>query len=518
MFYFKKYFIISITALLLSTVLFIGCHHKKPDPEEVVVAKIGDEIITARDFRRNYEFGFAHLKREPDRKRSYLDYMIKEKVLSLEGYKLCLDKSPRVKKLENQLLKELLVEELFNQDVKSKIKVTPHEVKEAITKSKVSWKLRYWMEPYPDYAERVCQAMRQRGYSAVVDEILKSNPEVHLKPKDFETNYLTYLDVSDELLDAIKNLPIGAISDPIEMNGVYYIFQVTDIRREPIRDYDYKNKYESFRQILFYRKLKKAAGKYVSSFMTPKNVVTKGEAFRTLASALEEWLKEHPDEPDSFMVAVSQAEDSNSSLAKLKANLNETLVTFKGGSWSIKDFLQQFDPGTVKLKNDDRTRFRSKLNQQIALTVRDYFFVKEAKKRGLEKSPNVQRQLKEWRDKWVYEEARHVFTKSLHITDKEAKEYFEKYKDRYKIRWTDNPKFEEFKTAAKRNAYIQRAKSLLSQKVDSLYTTFPVVINQAVLDTITTIEFQKSRWATLQVFKGSSNRLAVPIVDPAWGF
>jgi hypothetical protein len=38
------------------------------------------------------------------------------------------------------------------------------------------------------------------------------------------------------------------------------------------------------------------------------------------------------------------------------------------------------------------------------------------------------------------------------------------------------------------------------------------------LDTITTIEFQKSRWAGLQVFKRSNNRLAFPVVDPAWGF
>lgn len=507
-----------LLAFSFSFFLIHSACQKKIDPEDVVVARVGDDVITVRDFRRNYEFGFAHLKKGPDRKRSYLDYMIKEKVLALEGYRLGLDKSERVQKLRDDLLNELLVEQLFNAEVRSRIKISPDQVKEAINKSKVSWKLRYWMEPNIEYAERVVQAMRARGYSAVVDEILSSNPEVNLKPKDFETKYLSFLDVSDDFLENIKDLPLGAISDPIPMNGVYFIYQVMDIRREPITDYDYKNKYESFRQILFYRQLKKEAAKFVSDFMTPRNVVTKGEAFRTLSNALAEWLQQKPSDPDSFLIAVQNASDSEPAMKKLKENLQQPLVTFKGGKWTMQDFLQRFYPGSVKIDPKNKQEFRSKLNEKIGLAIRDYFLVKEAKKRGLQKAPEVKKQLKEWTDKWVYEETRHFYTKDVHIDDEQARKYFDKFKDRYKIRWNDNPKFDEFKNQAKRDAYIRQVRALLSHKVDSLATFFPITINQAVLDTITTIEFEKSRWASLQVFKNSSKRLAAPIVDPAWGF
>ncbi len=494
-----------------------GCS-KKAGPEDVVVATVGDQSITVADFRRNYEFGLPHLKRDPDRKKSYLDYMIKEKVLSLEGYELGLDKSQRVQKLEQDLANELLIEELFRQEVNDKIHITPEEIKEAINRSKVTFKLRYWFEPNVDFADRVYQAMHERGYNAVVEDILKSNPEVHLKPKDFETDYISWLDVSDKVLDAIKELPIGAISAPIEMDGNYFIFQIEDIRRDAVTENEYQSKAESFRKILFYRKLPQEAGRYVSEFMTPKNVVTKGPAFHKLGSALAEWKAKKAKDQISFPDAVANAQESDGALLELKKSIDEPLVTFAGGQWTIKDFLKSFDPKSVKAEPDDRNGLLNDLNQQIVMNIRDSFLVKEAKKRGLQKSPTVKKELQAWRDKWVYEECRRLYNEGLKISDEQASDYFAHFRDRYKIRWDDDPTFAEFRNQARRDAYIQHAQNILNQKVDSLAAYFPIQINKAVLDTINTIESEKSRWMSLQVFKRSSNRLAVPMVDPAWGF
>ncbi len=502
---------------MIAAFLFgVGCG-KRTGPEDVVVAKVGNKNITVAEFRRSYEFGLPHLKRDPDRKKSYLDFMIKEKVLSLQGYKLGLDKSERVRKQERELFNELLIEELFRREVNDKIQVTPEEIKEAINRSKVTFKLRYWFEPNVDFADRVYQAMHERGYSAVVDDILKSNPEVHLKPKDFETDYISWLDVSDEVLNAIKDLPIGAISAPVEMDGNYFIFQIEDIRRAAVTENEYQSQAESFRKILFYRKLPKEAGRYVSEFMTPKNVVTKGPAFHKLGSALAEWKVKKAKDNISFADAIAKAREGDGALFELQINMDQTLVTFVGGQWTIADFLKDFDAKTVKADADDRNGLLNQLNQQIAVRVRDSFLVKEAKKKGLQKSPNVQKELQAWRDKWVYEECRRLYNEGLKLTDEQASDYFARFRDRYKIRWDDNPTFEEFRSQARRDAYIQYAQQILNQKVDSLAAYFPIQINKAVLDTITTIESAKSRWMSLQVFKRSSNRLAVPIVDPAWG-
>ncbi|MCH7681012.1 hypothetical protein IID10_16880 [candidate division KSB1 bacterium] len=199
----------------------MGCNRKQIDSEPDIVARIGERTITAREFQLNYEFGFAHLKKTPDKKLSYLECMINETLLSMEGYRLGLDKTERVQGLEARLLEELLVEELLRTQVSATITVTDEETRDAITRSKVRWRLRYWVEPDFDAADRVYQKMQRQGYANVVQELLTNN-EVGFAPKDFETDYLTWLDVPPELLDAIKNLQIGEISNPIELNKVYF--------------------------------------------------------------------------------------------------------------------------------------------------------------------------------------------------------------------------------------------------------------------------------------------------------
>ncbi len=119
----------------------MGCDRKQIDSEPDIVAQVGERTITAREFQLNYEFGFSHLKKTPDRKLSYLECMINETLLSIEGYRLGLDKTERVQKLKARLLEELLVEELLRKQVSENITVSDEEIRDAITRSKVRWKL-----------------------------------------------------------------------------------------------------------------------------------------------------------------------------------------------------------------------------------------------------------------------------------------------------------------------------------------------------------------------------------------
>ena len=54
------------------------------------------------------------------------------------------------------------------------------------------------------------------------------------------------------------------------------------------------------------------------------------------------------------------------------------------------------------------------------------------------------------------------------------------------------------------------------KKSDALMEDLGVELNHAVLDTIQVIDFAKSRWATVQLYRTGSNRLAYPTVDPSW--
>lgn len=507
-----KSFIVFFILLLIPS----ACSTNESESDPDIVAYVGKQEISARDFQLNYEFGFAHLKKTNDRKYSYLKYMINEALLFQEGYRLGLDESERVKNQEAKLLEELLVEELFRKKVDESIIISDDEIKDAITKSTVKWKLRYWVELNSKDASDIYNSMQVSGYTKVVQEILANNPEENRNLKDLETGYLTWLDILPELLEKIKNLEIGEISKPIELKGVYLLVQITDIIRSGISDLDYENTYNRFKQILFYREQKVRAASFVANFMNPKNVIAKGDEFKILANALTEW-KQKSSNSNSFLESVEKAGKTKPALLKLKNNLETTFITFNDDHWTVKEFLNRFDPHSIKAKPLDKQLFRKQLKHQIAIIIRNYFFVKEAISQGLDRSEVVVNQLKAWRDKWVYEEARRFYTMDIKIDATEAKKYFYDHLSRYVTQNREQPKFSEFVNQVKRDAYIEQAKRLLETKIEQLKKNTLIKINRTVLDTITVSDSDKSRATNVFLFKSSSGRLAFPTVDPAWG-
>ena len=501
---------------LIFALILIECT-RKTITDDPIVAQVGDEVITVSQFKMNYEFGLAHLKKGPNPKRAYLDFMVKEMVLSRQGYNLGLDKADAVQNAVNRLEEELLIEELFIDQVHSRIKVSDDEIREALNKSKVSWKFRYWVEPTFEGAAIVADAMRERGFADVVEDFLSQNSESPLTARNFESDYVSWLDVPEELLNAIKDLPRGEISAPLALNGVYFIIQLTDIRRQGILESEYADKAESMKQILFYRKVMDEGVKFVADFMTPKQVVTKGENFRILSDALDEWKKQESDL--SFLETIKSASKEDEELFALQKILSETLAQFKTGKWSLEEYVKNYlDAAELTANPEDKSAFRTQLNNMIGLSIRNYFLLKEARRRKLTKSENLQAQLVSWRDKWVYQETRYNYTKDLSVSSDQVRAYFEDHKQKYKIRKDKEPTFGEFKNQAKQDAYLDHARNILSTKIDSLVKYIPVRINESVLDTTSVQESIKSKWMSVQLFKRSSNRLLFPIVDPAWGF
>jgi len=202
---------------------------------------------------------------------------------------------------------------------------------------------------------------------------------------------------------------------------------------------------------------------------------------------------------------------------EMKNNLGNTFITFVDEDWTVKEFLNRFDPHSIKAKPFNKQLFRKQLKHQIAITIRNYFFVKEAISEGLDRSEVVVNQLDVWRNKWVYEEARRFYTTDIKIDNTEAKKYFNDHVSRYVTQIGKQPDFSEVVSQVKRDAYIEQAKRLLETKIEQLKKNSLVKINRAVLDTITVSDSDKSRGTNVFLFKSSSGRLAFPTVDPAWG-
>lgn len=503
-------------ASLAGSLLAAGCG-LLPKQQETVVAQIGDRIITVAEFRSNYEFGMPFLKKGQDPKATYLDYMIREKLLALEGYRLGFDRNPQVQKNEKALLPELLIEELFDHEIRQKITINPEEIREGIIRAKVRWKFRYWFEPGLADARQIQAAMKEQGYARIVAELLEGNPEIKMKPKDFESGYVTWLEIDPAILEAIKDLPVGEISEPLNIHGTWVLFQITDIQRDAFTENALREGAESMRQTLFYRKAQAAVRHYVDSLMTPKNVRTKMETFLLLADATTEWMALEPARKGDFRGALAAAGPDTPHLLKLRNSMNNTLMQFEGGAWTIADLLERFDPGSIKTPAGNREALRSDLNRQLALTLRNHFLAAEARKLSLQNSPGLRRALQQWRDKWVYDESRSYFLRNINLDSATVRSFFDKNISRYRLHKGKEPVFADFREEAKRDAWLQAARQILIRQADVLKEQYPVTIHRTVLDTLTVTSSANSRWMSVQLYKSGSRHMANPIADPAWG-
>jgi hypothetical protein len=473
-----------VVFLAVGVVAFLRYGVERPGPDDVVLARVGERTITVRDFRMNYELGFASLKKGTDavaRKRSYMTAMVNELLLANDGFARGFADAPRVHINDERLMNELLVEALIKAEVVDKTTVADQEIREAINKSKAKFKLRYWGEPTERRALDVRAAMLRIGYMRVADSLRAVHTDIPTDPSLFESDYLNAFDVDPAVLEAVRTLETGGISMPVPMNNGFYVFQVVDIRREGIMEQEYADKYETMKKVLLNTKYDEGIGRYVEGFMIPKNLVTHGEPFWKLCDAVSTWKASGDNEHMTLQDAIG-AHPERPAYAALRTAWHQPLVTYTGGQKTVAEFVGVFWPSLRDLDSTATPRTRHLLSQQVALTMRDQLLAVEARRKGLDRSPAVAHERMKWLEKTVYEEVR-----------------------------------DEAAAQAPTTSIAAVVRFILQRKAESLKGTYPVTIRFDMLDTLSVTDAPSGPQQNLQIFKLGSKRLAVPVTDGIWG-
>ena len=103
-------------AVMVCSLIAVGCRQKPADapaPEPSVVARVGSQQITARDVEaelaRQPEFVRGRYA-APEKRREFLDTMIRTQLLLEEAHRIGLEKEPEVKAMMDRLLSQQLVQ------------------------------------------------------------------------------------------------------------------------------------------------------------------------------------------------------------------------------------------------------------------------------------------------------------------------------------------------------------------------------------------------------------------------
>ena len=428
-----------------------------------IVATVGGEPIYARDFILNYEFGFPHLYREGNTRLAYLNRVIDEKLLALEGRRRGLLDRAEVKWNIKDLEAELLVEQVFQRYVNDRVRISPQDITRAMQEDRTSFRLRYLPARSSLEAHRLREEALRKGLPALILEFVSATDGQNLRPSDFESPYLNSHDLHPNLMASVVDLTVGEISAPVPYHGQFLLLQLVDVRREPVPPSAESR--ATFEQVVFNQKAKVLAREFIGTMMKPLEVRLKPGPYRLLREELWQWYQKWP--PQGSLLTALLADEAFDT-GNLHPILNDVLIATSDGNWTVRDFLAAFPAVRYPLRHEHREEFENDLYDAIGLTLRDHYFVQRALEEDLDDDPALRHELALWTDKWVYRALRED---------------------------------------------LAAGEETMGEILRRLRTQYLVTVNHAVLDTLT---LSPPHQSGLTVLKGHTLRPAFPVADPGW--
>ncbi|MBT3180243.1 MAG: peptidyl-prolyl cis-trans isomerase [Candidatus Marinimicrobia bacterium] len=503
--------------------LFLSCNKQQLSKhlDKVIIAKVGNSNITVDEFKMSFEMGFSPLKAGGDPRTVYLNYMINELLLSLEGTHLGFDKHPYVQKRVKQRFYSNQLEAFYLSNIHGRVNVSENDIQNAIQKSTVKWRMLIWPIPTLDLAENVYNQAQQKSLVDYVNDILKKNEFKVQTIKDYETDWIDYLEIHPKYLSSISDLNIGAVSTPIPYGDGYALFQILDIHREGILDNElqYGSKRKRILARLHNIQTDSISHTILDSILTPMNIRLKGTVLEDFTDALFQWFKDGlPSRGDIISHVEIISDTSKPYLIKINQLLNKKLISSTQWDKTVRDYLGYMNYYRRELKNNNQSieTFRIVLITEIGRMIKNDTYVDIAERDSLGEHDKIYTDIKHWKKKWIYDIYRHNVVKDLDVTLSEMESYFKNRWKELDLADVDTTRFYKYKEDVYNALLYEKHQQEVDDQLGKLRKKYPVWVNTDILDTLSLPDSYKDTQTSLFVRKNFSGEASVPTVDLQW--
>jgi len=403
-----KYFLI----ILLSLNVIIEA---AAEPDSAVVS-IGNLRISKDEFINGYEFGPSFYKKVNNSKKVFLDFLVNEKLLALDGYSKKLDTSQNYKNIYNTFLSDIASEEMFKNEFIPKIKITSAEI-DTVAKQKLINVEIDWIY-YSD----------QSSIASTINKLKKGwnkqlNDSITKDDRYLETTRYLLGEKNPLLASVVDTLVAGKYSLPIKTNDGFYIVRLKnfDYRLTASEGEEIKVREEA-KNAIKQRKSELLSSIYVDSLMRDSNPTIKRKAFQILRSYLAKSFISNEKYSDWKLGTILKSAINYYDSLGIKSNSKIELIEFKNGSISLSDFLNWFQMRSqyIKMKDGSFEDFSRSLESHVWLMLRDNLLASESKKKGYNSKKEVISQMRLWNDKIMYATVKNELINSITLNKKEV--------------------------------------------------------------------------------------------------
>lgn len=410
--------------ILFGIFLAIASCSKKISPD--IIAQVGNQSISVNDFVIDAEL---YPKWSPDRHgvaalQEHLEKMIERKLIAEEAKCRHLDANPEYQKRRKWQVEDAMVQEIFRREALSKVTVSEQELRRAYIMSLDSIRVRHLFFPTQEKAEAVRLALlRGAKWESIARQTFR---DTILAQNSGDLGWMTYGEMDADFELAAHQLKAHEISQPVKTRWGYHLIQVTDRRRQIfMTEEGFAASRPKLEPIIRERKEIAAANTFIAKFMHGRTITIDKKAFTFLINYSRELRRD--EQPWHLPVLndfeIGQIRNS------LEDRLNKVLVTFDGGQWTIGEFLER----VTCMSGDARPRLTDPqhLPNDIITMVRDKFLAEEGYRRGLEKSPEVKKEVGLWEEDILYNVFRFAFLDTVTVSQLEVEEYFSAHRQSY---------------------------------------------------------------------------------------
>jgi len=510
---------INLLVFTVTVLFFLSCSNDAI-PESEIVAKVGNRIITVDEFSNSFEFSLQTLRTGDNPRKTYLDFMIRELLIANEGFEKGFNNHKYVTdRMVNRTNNDLL-ESFYTKYVYGKVNVPEESVKDALKKASIKFRLLIYPTPSLEKAMDVSKIAQKTDLSDYIKNEINKREVKYIEPKNFETDWIDYLDMPPEMFAMIKDLEINRPSQPIPYQDGYAIFQVINLQREAIKsdELEYGPKRKRMYARLFNIESDKIIHHLMDSILTPLNVRVSNETVDKMVEPLFKWIKAGLPIRGSLVKNLNSANDTSAQyLIDLKKLLPEKLLSTEERTLSVEDYFKYMNYyRKVINQSQSYIDLKNRLLTEIGTMVKNTRFIEIARSEGFLDSTKVKDDLELWQEKWTYDIYRAHLTKDIEITEEEMKQFFEERWQELRIANVDTTRFYKYKNDVFNFLKYEKQNELLNKYIKELKEKYTVWINDDVLNTVKLNDDPKSSETAVFVRKNFSGEFLVPTADQTW--
>jgi parvulin-like peptidyl-prolyl isomerase len=406
---------------LVTAALILNCTLLFAQNDESVVAQIGNEIITAKEFKLRFELSPyipSDKNIDPDSIRyDFLYSLIAEKLWAMEAADLGITNTTKFNFIFKPLEEMFVRDALFKIEIENKVLLSANDIENGIIKSQT----------------RLNTQIVTSKDSLIIYELFQElKSEIKVDSLISVTNNITsnIFDVSlgslkdEEIEDSLYSLPINGFTSPIKSEVGWVIFIIKNKIFTPF-DLGNQQAVDNMKKVIRNRRIEKRYEEYLNQLLSGITINIDSDSFNFIYSAIWSVLKNKSGTADS----ANYFELSEFDFSKIKSILGKDVLDKKlflitENEVNVESFISNLTFNGFHITQIDSVVALQKLNKSVKRFVESQMITKEAYKRGLQFTPQVRNDLEIWKENYLAQLYFNNNLESIKISDKDVYNYY----------------------------------------------------------------------------------------------